>query len=214
MKKIFSVVVAVLLAVSVFALAGCTDKPITDDESQSVNSGEAGDPVATISVKGYGDILVELYYDKAPNTVRNFISLANKGYYDGLTFHRIIEGFMIQGGCPYGTGTGDPGYSIEGEFADNGFETNDIKHEPGVISMARSNSFDSAGSQFFIVHQEASHLDGQYAAFGKVIEGMDIVDEIAAVKTDSNDKPVKDVVIESVTINTYGVTYDEPVTLR
>lgn len=214
MKKIFSVVVAVLLAVSVFALAGCTNEPVTDDESQSVNSGEAGDPVATISVKGYGDILVELYYDKAPNTVRNFISLANKGYYDGLTFHRIIEGFMIQGGCPYGTGTGDPGYSIEGEFADNGFETNDIKHEPGVISMARSNSFDSAGSQFFIVHQEASHLDGQYAAFGKVIEGMDIVDEIAAVKTDSNDKPVKDVVIESVTINTYGVTYDEPVTLR
>lgn len=136
-------------------------------------------------------IKIELYKDKAPKTVENFEKLVNEGFYDGLIFHRVIEDFMIQGGCPDGTGMGGPGYTIKGEFAANGFSQNDIKHTRGTISMARSMNPDSAGSQFFIMHKDAPHLDGQYAAFGRVIDGMDVVDAIAATEVDYNDKPVK-----------------------
>jgi peptidyl-prolyl cis-trans isomerase B (cyclophilin B) len=151
----------------------------------------------TITMENGKQMKIELYPEAAPITVQNFIDLANKGFYNGLTFHRVISGFMIQGGCPLGTGTGGPGYQIKGEFAQNGVN-NPIKHTRGVISMARSMMPDSAGSQFFIMHQDAPHLDGAYAAFGKVIEGMDVVDEIASVPTDWNDKPVKPQVIRSI----------------
>ena len=158
-------------------------------------------PIVTFETTA-GTIRAELYPEIAPNTVNNFISLVKKGYYNGLTFPRIINGFMIQGGCPEGTGTGGPGYQIKGEFAQNGFENN-LAHTPGVLSMARAMMPDSAGSQFFIMHKAAPHLDGAYAAFGKVIEGMDIVDKIAATETDSNDKPLTDVVIESIEVTNY-----------
>ncbi|MCH5304117.1 MAG: peptidylprolyl isomerase, partial [Ruminococcus sp.] len=154
-------------------------------------------------------IKAELYPEIAPNTVNNFISLINKGYYDGLTFHRVIYGFMIQGGCPDGTGMGNPGYSIKGEFIQNGF-ANTLKHTEGVLSMARSMMPDSAGSQFFIMHKAAPHLDGQYAAFGKVIEGMDVVNEIAECDTDYSDKPLDPQIMEKVTVDTFGVDYPEP----
>lgn len=168
-------------------------------------------PVATIEMENGKKILVELYPEKAPNTVNNFISLANDGFYDEIIFHRVIKGFMIQGGDPAGVGTGGPGYNIKGEFAMNGFRQNDIKHLRGVISMARAMSPNSAGSQFFIMHQNASHLDGQYAAFGKVIEGMDVVDEIAEVKTDWNDKPKTAQIMKSVRVETFGESYPKPV---
>lgn len=147
-------------------------------------------PIMTITMADGGKIVCELYPEKAPQSVRNMISLANKGFYDGLIFHRVISGFMIQGGCPQGTGMGGPGHTIKGEFAANGVK-NDLKHTRGVLSMARSGNPNSAGSQFFIMHADAPHLDGQYAAFGKVIEGMDVVDEIAAVPTDYSDRPKK-----------------------
>jgi peptidyl-prolyl cis-trans isomerase B (cyclophilin B) len=157
-----------------------------------------------------GDIMkCELYPEIAPNTVNNFISLIKKGFYDGLIFHRVISGFMIQGGCPDGRGTGGPGYSIKGEFAQNGF-ANDLKHTPGVLSMARSMMPNSAGSQFFIMHKAAPHLDGQYAAFGKVIEGMDVVDKIAEVPTAYGDRPYEDQRMKTVTVDTQGVDYPEP----
>ena len=157
-----------------------------------------------------GDVMkAELYPEIAPNTVNNFISLAAKGYYNGLTFHRVIAGFMIQGGCPNGNGMGGPGYSIKGEFARNGFE-NQLKHTPGVLSMARSMNPNSAGSQFFIMHQTSPHLDGEYAAFGKIIEGMDVVDNIAMVGTDWSDRPMVPQIIESMTVETFGETYPEP----
>ena len=166
-------------------------------------------PIITIEMES-GDIMkLELYPAVAPNTVKNFISLANKGYYNGLIFHRVIEGFMIQGGCPEGTGTGGPGYSIKGEFSQNGFK-NDLKHEAGVISMARSMMPNSAGSQFFIMHKDAPHLDGAYAAFGKITEGMDVVNKIATVPTNFNDKPLEPQQIKSITVDTLGETYDEP----
>lgn len=168
-------------------------------------------PIVTIEMENGGVIKAELYPEKAPNTVNNFISLAKSGFYDGLIFHRVISGFMIQGGDPAGVGTGGPGYSIKGEFALNGFKTNDIKHLRGVLSMARAMNPNSAGSQFFIMHQNASHLDGQYAAFGKVIEGIDVVDKIASVKTDWNDKPVKPQTMKKVTVETFGVEYAAPV---
>ena len=148
-------------------------------------------------------IKVELYKDIAPNSVANFLSLADKGFYDGLIFHRVISGFMIQGGCPDGRGTGGPGYSIKGEFSTNGFK-NDIVHERGVLSMARAMDMDSAGSQFFLMHKDSPHLDGQYAAFGKVVEGMDVVDEIAAVQTAAGDRPLKDQVIKKIVIEDEG----------
>ena len=168
------------------------------------------DPIVTITMKDGGVIKAELYPDKAPNTVNNFISLIKHKFYDGLTFHRVIEGFMIQGGDPAGNGTGGPGYSIAGEFRMNGFAQNDIKHLRGVLSMARSMMPDSAGSQFFIMHENASHLDGQYAAFGKVTEGMDVVDRIASVRTDMRDKPLEEQVMETVTVETFGKEYPEP----
>jgi peptidyl-prolyl cis-trans isomerase B (cyclophilin B) len=168
-------------------------------------------PVVTFTMSNGKQIKAELYPEKAPNTVNNFISLVSSGFYDGLIFHRVIEGFMIQGGDPAGVGTGGPGYSIKGEFAINGFKQNDIKHERGVLSMARSMMPNSAGSQFFIMHQNASHLDGQYAAFGKVIEGMEVVDEIASVKTDWNDKPKTPQVMQKVEVETFGQSFPQPV---
>lgn len=169
----------------------------------------AQNPIVTIEMKTGDVIKAELYPEIAPNTVNNFISLISKGYYNGLIFHRVINGFMIQGGCPKGTGTGDPGYSIAGEFAQNGFENN-LSHTPGVLSMARSMMPDSAGSQFFIMHKTSPHLDGSYAAFGKVIEGMDVVNKIATTNTDSSDRPLEDQVMKSVTVDTFGVDYPEP----
>jgi peptidyl-prolyl cis-trans isomerase B (cyclophilin B) len=166
-------------------------------------------PVATIEMENGKVIKAELYPDVAPQSVYNFISLANSGYYNGLIFHRVIKDFMIQGGCPKGNGTGGPGYCIKGEFSANGV-ANSLEHTRGVLSMARTTVPDSAGSQFFIVHADSPHLDGQYAAFGKVIEGMDVVDEIASVRTDYNDKPRQPQVMKSVTVDTFGETYPEP----
>lgn len=169
----------------------------------------AQNPVVTITMEN-GDVMkAELYPNIAPNTVNNFISLVKKGFYNGLIFHRVIEGFMIQGGCPNGTGMGDPGYSIKGEFSQNGF-TNQFKHTPGVLSMARAMHPDSAGSQFFIMHKAAPHLDGAYAAFGKVVEGMEIVDKIAQVDTDYSDRPMQPQKIQSMTVETFGEEYPEP----
>ena len=165
-------------------------------------------PVVTIEMESGNTIKAELYPDTAPNTVRNFISLINKGYYDGLIFHRVIPGFMIQGGCPQGSGMGGPGYSIKGEFSGNGFN-NTLKHDKGVISMARSARPDSAGSQFFIMVEKAPHLDGQYAAFGKVTEGMDEADRIVGVKRDYNDRPREDQRMKKVTVETFGEEYGE-----
>jgi len=171
-------------------------------------------PIATITMSDGKTIAVELYPDKAPNTVNNFIALANSGFYDGLIFHRVIKNFMIQGGDPMGTGVGGPGYTIKGEFSLNGFKGNDIKHTRGVISMARARHPDSAGSQFFIMHADAAYLDGQYAAFGKVKEGLDVVDEIASVRTDYNDKPVNGQDIKTIRVNTFGTEYSAPVKVR
>ena len=154
---------------------------------------------ALIKIKEFGDIELELYPDIAPITVDNFVKLANKGFYNGLTFHRVIKGFMIQGGCPKGNGTGGPGYTIKGEFASNGVN-NPLKHTRGVISMARAMNPNSAGSQFFIMHKDAPHLDGEYASFGKVVNGIEVVDKVAAVATNPMDKPLKPVIIESITI--------------
>ncbi len=167
-------------------------------------------PIVTIEMEN-GDVMkAELYPEVAPNTVNNFISLVNKGFYDGVIFHRVISGFMIQGGDPKGTGVGGPGYSIKGEFTGNGFK-NDLKHDRGVLSMARTMAPNSAGSQFFIMHQNSPHLDGQYAAFGKIIEGLDVVDKIASTRTDYNDKPRTPQVMKKVTVDTFGVEYPEPV---
>ena len=166
-------------------------------------------PVVTITMDNGDVIKAELYPEIAPNTVNNFISLINKGFYDGLIFHRVINGFMIQGGCPDGTGMGGPGYQIKGEFSKNRFR-NDLKHTEGVLSMARSMKPNSAGSQFFIMHKAAPHLDGSYAAFGKVIEGMDVVNRIAEEDTDYNDRPLDEQKIRSMTVDTFGVQYPEP----
>lgn len=166
-------------------------------------------PVVTIETGDGGIIKAELYPEYAPNTVNNFISLVKDGFYDGLTFHRVIYGFMIQGGCPDGTGCGGPGYSVKGEFSANGVENN-LKHTEGVLSMARSMMPDSAGSQFFIMHKAAPHLDGQYAAFGKVTEGTDVVNRIAECDTDFSDKPLDPQVMKKVTVETFGVDYPEP----
>ncbi|WP_459836425.1 peptidylprolyl isomerase [Clostridium carnis] len=192
-------------------LSGCSKSK----KSEEVQRPEKPEnlPIATIVVKGYGTMEAELYPHIAPNTVNNFISLANKGFYNGLTFHRIIKGFMIQGGDPKGTGEGGPGYSIKGEFKSNGFENN-LKHELGVLSMARTKIPDSAGSQFFIMTGTSSNLDGEYAAFGKIISGIDILEKVGVVKTSSNDRPVDEVIIESITVDTKGTDYKEPVTIK
>ncbi|MBU3110603.1 peptidylprolyl isomerase [Clostridium lacusfryxellense] len=166
-------------------------------------------PIVTINMQDGKVIKAELYPEVAPNTVNNFISLINKGFYNGITFHRVIPGFMIQGGCPEGTGVGGPGYSIKGEFSSNKFK-NDLKHSTGVLSMARSNDSDSAGSQFFIMVANSPHLDSSYAGFGKVIEGMENALEIAKVERDFRDKPSKEQKIKSMTVDTLGIEYSQP----
>ncbi len=173
----------------------------------------AQNPIVTFTMEN-GDVMkAELYPEIAPVSVNNFISLIQKHFYDGLIFHRVIKGFMIQGGDPEGSGMGGPGYSIRGEFAQNGFP-NDLKHPPGVLSMARSMHPDSAGSQFFLMHKTSPHLDGAYAAFGKVIEGLDVVDKIAETATDYSDRPLEDQVMKTVTVDTFGVDYPEPEKLQ
>ena len=167
-------------------------------------------PIITMELNTGKTIKIELYPEIAPNTVNNFISLVKKGYYNGICFHRVISGFMIQGGDPKGTGMGGPGYSIKGEFASNGFK-NDLKHTRGVISMARTQMPNSAGSQFFIMHEDAPYLDGQYAGFGKVIDGIDAVDDIANTKTDWQDRPYDDIIMTKVLVETFGVEYSEPI---
>ncbi len=169
----------------------------------------AQNPIVTFTMENGDIIKAELYPETAPNTVHNFISLINRNFYDGLIFHRVIRGFMIQGGDPEGTGMGGPGYGIKGEFSQNGF-TNDLKHDEGVLSMARSMNPDSAGSQFFIMHKKSPHLDGSYAAFGKVIEGIDAVNRIAETNTDYSDRPLEDQVMKTVTVDCFGVEYPEP----
>lgn len=168
-------------------------------------------PIVTFEMENGKVFKAELYPEKAPNTVNNFISLVKKGFYNGLIFHRVIAGFMIQGGDPNGTGMGGPGYHIKGEFSSNSFKQNNLSHERGVLSMARAQHPDSAGSQFFVMHAEADYLDGQYAAFGKVIEGMDTVDSIATTKTDWGDRPYEDQKMKQVAVETFGVEYPEPV---
>jgi peptidyl-prolyl cis-trans isomerase B (cyclophilin B) len=169
----------------------------------------AQNPIVTITLEN-GDVMkAELYPELAPNTVNNFISLIKSGFYNGLIFHRVINGFMIQGGCPDGTGTGGPGYTIKGEFSQNGFE-NPLRHTPGVLSMARSMMPDSAGSQFFIMHKNSPHLNGAYAAFGKITEGIDVVNKIAEVDTDFGDRPLEPQAIKSMSVETFGVEYPEP----
>lgn len=220
LSKYFKLAV-LTVAVSSLFLVGCgksnknesadngeSKNQVVDDnvvEDEETTNGDL--PIATIVIRGMGTIKAELYPEIAPNTVNNFIELSNKGFYDGLTFHRIIKDFMIQGGDPNGNGTGGPGHAIKGEFTSNGVENN-LKHIEGVLSMARSQSPDSAGSQFFIMTEEAPHLDGQYAAFGKVIEGMDVVDKIESV-TLSGEKPKETVQIESIKVDTKGKTYNE-----
>jgi len=169
----------------------------------------ANNPIVTFTMENGDTFKAELYPDVAPQSVNNFVSLIKKGFYDGLIFHRVIPGFMIQGGDPEGTGMGGPGYSIRGEFASNGFK-NDLKHTKGVLSMARSMMPDSAGSQFFIMHETSPHLDGEYAAFGKITEGQEVVDAIAVVDTDYSDRPRTPQVMKSVTVETFGVDYPEP----
>ena len=218
MKRFIKVSIAIMLMIPAL-LIGCGNSSVSNDsnsksitdESTEDNSTESTEnlPIATIEVEGYGIIKAELYPEIAPNTVNNFIYLANSGFYDNLTFHRVIKDFMIQGGDPNGNGTGGPGYSIEGEFTSNGI-ANSLKHTEGVLSMARAQDPNSAGSQFFIMTKAASHLDGEYASFGKVINGMDVVHEIENVKTGSNDKPKQDVVIKSIKVDTKGVDYPEP----
>lgn len=217
-RKIMAVVTALIfMALTAVAFVGCgsddntTDNNITENETEKGEDNTMQNPVVTIEMENGKIIKAELFPEKAPNTVNNFISLVKSGFYDGLIFHRVISGFMIQGGDPAGVGTGGPGYHIKGEFALNGFTKNDIKHERGVLSMARAMAPDSAGSQFFIMHQNSSHLDGQYAAFGKVTEGIEVVDEIASVKTDWNDKPKVPQTMKKVTVDTFGVEYPEPV---
>lgn len=206
MKKSFKKIISIAFSITVLSFTGCSSKKeITNEER--IPPKEL--PIATIEVDGYGTIEAELYPHIAPNTVNNFISLANNGFYDGLTFHRIVNNFVIQGGDPEGTGMGGPGYSILGEFTNNNFK-NDLKHTEGVLSMARSQNKDSAGSQFFIVTGEASNLDGDYAGFGKVIKGMDIVKKIENVDVGINDNPMEKIVIKSIKVDTKGINYDDP----
>ena len=199
------IILALCLVMSL-CLVACSNKTNKNEETR-IPPKEL--PIATIVVKNYGTIEAELYPHIAPNTVNNFIYLANSGFYDGLTFHRVIKDFMIQGGDPNGNGTGGPGYSIKGEFSNNNFKNN-LKHTEGVLSMARSQNKNSAGSQFFIVTKDQPGLDGDYATFGKVISGMDVVHKIEDAQTDSNDKPLKSVIIESIKVVTKGIDYPEP----
>ncbi len=218
---------AVFLVAIIFMFSACG----TSDAEQSNNMNgeiymaelfkyaETGHPIALIEMQDGGKIIIELYDDVAPNTVKSFISLANKGFYDGLIFHRVIQGFMIQGGDPLGTGIGGPGYSIPGEFSNNNFN-NTLSHTRGTISMGRRGSqfadylyYNTAGSQFFICDADSTFLDGNYASFGRVVEGMDVVDRIAATAKNASDKPLVDQVMKTVYVETFGKTYEEPVTL-
>lgn len=192
---------------------GCIVNWDAKAQTISIQNQVATLPIATITIKDLGTIQAELFPALAPNTVNNFISLANQKFYDGLIFHRVIGDFMIQGGCPLGNGTGGPGYSIAGEFESNGFTTNTLAHTPGILSMARSFMPNSAGSQFFIMTSHSPHLDGDYAAFGRVISGMDIIEQIKSIPTNSNDQPLTPVVIESIRVDTKGIIYPEPVKL-
>ncbi|MBO4261630.1 MAG: peptidylprolyl isomerase [Clostridia bacterium] len=223
--KLLALILCAALLMTVFpGCGGQTAQNVIDDSDEETDLTPYMDspyPIAVIKIKGYGTMIAELYPDIAPETVKNFISLSNSGFYDGLIFHRVIKNFMIQGGDPNGNGSGGPGYTIKGEFTANGFENN-LKHERGVLSMARRSNqrvnpdplMDSAGSQFFIMHVNYPSLNGLYASFGKVIKGIEIVDEIANVKTNSSDKPLTDVVIKSIRVETKGVTYDEPTKLK
>lgn len=205
-KRVSKVVCLTLLALMV---VGCGNQNADNVKGEVDIVAIDTIPTVTIKVKDYGTITGELYPEMAPNTVNNFITLANSGFYDGLIFHRVIDGFMIQGGDPDGIGTGGPGYKIVGEFSKNGYDQNTLSHVKGTISMARGNAPDSAGSQFFIMAEDATYLDGQYAAFGKVIDGMDVVEAIEKTNTDDNNKPLEDVVIESVRVDTNGVEVPE-----
>ncbi|WP_340019469.1 peptidylprolyl isomerase [Paenibacillus sp. FSL H3-0457] len=203
--------VSLVLAMLLIVISGC-GRPATSAEQAPVPAAPEGpNPVATIEMQDGQKIVIELYPEIAPNTVYNFISLANKGFYDGLIFHRVIPGFMIQGGDPDGNGSGGPGYTIKGEFTSNGHK-NHLNHTRGIISMARkSDNLDSAGSQFFIMLADADYLDNSYATFGKVTEGMEVVDGIAAQEIGEGDKPVSDQVMKKVTVDTHGLEYPEPV---
>lgn len=201
-----------LFSISLCACEETTDRPDyfnVEGNETSMDAYETNNPVVALQIKDYGTVVIELYPEIAPNTVNNFISLVKSGFYDGSSFHRSVPGFMIQGGDPNGNGTGGPGYTIQGEFSANGF-ANDLKHTEGVVSMARRQPYDTAGSQFFIMHAKAKHLDGEYAAFGMVIEGMDVVDEIANTATDYNDRPKAEQKMKKVTAETFGVDYPEP----
>lgn len=211
--KKYTKLILMLIFISSIMLIGCgkSSKQNSENEGTYINSSEGIEhlPIATINVRNYGIIEAVLYPEVAPNTVNNFISLANGGFYNNLKFHRVIKDFMIQGGDPKGDGTGGPGYSIKGEFTSNGV-SNGLKHTKGVLSMARSQDPNSAGSQFFIMTSNSPHLDGEYAAFGEVIFGLDVLDEIANVKTGVNDVPKQDVIIESISVDTKGVDYNNP----
>ena len=209
-KKIIALLLGLMMLCSLACAKEATSAPAAEKtETKEETNVDKTHPIATITMKDGGVIELELYPEIAPESVKNFISLSNSGFYDGLIFHRVIAGFMIQGGDPDGRGTGGPGYCIKGEFSANGVK-NDLSHLRGVISMARAQPFDSAGSQFFICHADSQFLDGQYAAFGKVTSGLDVVDRIAKTTTDSRDKPYKDQVMETVRVETWGVEYGEP----
>lgn len=207
-RRIILLIIAIL-AVMVFAY-GCQNTSDSEENEEQKQPETDAKPVVTMVMEDGGEVKMELYPNIAPNTVNNFISLVESGFYDGLTFHRVIPDFMIQGGDPDGDGTGGPGYAIKGEFSSNGFENN-LSHEEGVLSMARSQDPNSAGSQFFIMTAEASHLNGDYAAFGKVIDGMETVHHIASVERDPNDKPLEDQVIDTMTVELDGYQAQEPV---
>jgi len=215
-KKVTKILIVSALSLTLlFSFSGCKTNGVTTKKEGDKN------PVVTMVVKDYGTIKIELYPDMAPNTVNNFISLVNKNFYNNLKFHRIISGFVMQGGDPLGTGVGDPGYAIKGEFTSNNFKQNTLKHEKGVISMARGQSLDSGGSQFFIMLGDTSSLDTLYAAFGKVIEGIEVVEVIGKVpvkkqsaQSQTAETPTTDVVIQSVTVDTFGVVYPEPETIK
>ena len=211
MKKPIVLLLAALMLLSLACAKGSKAPAAASNttETKEDTNVDKSHPIATITMKDGGVIQLELYPEVAPQSVKNFISLANAGFYDGLIFHRVIPGFMIQGGDPNGKGTGGPGYSIKGEFKANGVENN-ISHERGVLSMARAQAYDSAGSQFFIMHQDYPSLNGNYAAFGRVISGMEVVDAIANTTTDSRNKPYKDQIMATVRVETWGVEYGEP----
>ncbi len=214
--KLKFITILAISAILSISIVGCSNsksnEKVKEDNTKKQTEEKIDEkdlPEVTIKVKDYGTMKGVLYPNKAPNTVNNFIALANSGFYDNLTFHRVIKDFMIQGGDPEGTGTGGPGYSIKGEFSSNGFD-NDLKHTEGVLSMARTRDKDSGGSQFFIMTKDSPHLDGDYAAFGKITEGLDVLHKIEDVKTDSNDKPLNEVKIESIKVDTKGKEYKEP----